>query len=720
MESLSIQVQPFVAWLLRSTLQASMLIGLILLVQITLRSKLGPRWSHTLWVLLLLRMVLPWTPQSRASIFNLIPRSFPQIQTEYAPAQPANESFKSPVADKKTTPAFAGAGSASAQAEVTSVGASDVLEVSSQPTTTVAQPGPAEARQAKSAFVRAANLLPLAWLAGALVLGIYICANNFSLLRIVRRERPLTEQKILDLLEDCKAEMGIRTILGVVATDKVKSACLFGFVRPRLLLPKGMIEALNREELRYVFLHELGHLKRHDIWLGWLTSILQALHWFNPLICLAFYHMRADRELACDALVLARLTSPVPAERGPSGGLARTQVDESRNYGRTIVSLLERFSRPQVLPALAGILETKAQLKRRIKMIARSKKTSPVQRAAAVLIFAVLAGVGLTDAYPAPPPFEFGTPVNLGPNVNTSSDDGGSRISADGLSLYFHSDRPGGYGGYDLYVATRESTEDEWGPAVNLGPRLNSWYDECMPGISADGLTLYFGSDRPGGYGNCDLWVTKRTTRNDAWGPPVNLGATVNSSSNDYQPNVSSDGLSLYFASNRPGGYGSFDLWVTTRATLSDPWGPGVNLGPTVNSSSSEYQPSISADGLSLFFEFGRPGGLGPDDIWVTTRATVSDPWGTPVNLGSQVNTSGDDGNPDISADGSTLYFTSNRPGGYGSYDIWQAPILSAPTCGDSEHPYPAVDLNKDCRVDLADLAVLLAHWLECTAPECD
>jgi len=326
MESLSVQVQPFVAWLLRSTLQASMLIGLILLVQIALRSKLGPRWSHALWLVLLVRMVLPWAPQSRASIFNLIPRSFPQIQTEYAAAQPANESFKSLVADKKTS-------------EVTSISTSDTSQGSSQPTVAVPQPSPAEARQSKPAFLRVANVLPLVWLAGALVLGGYICASNFSLLRIIQRERSLTDQRILDLLEDCKAEMGIRTILGVVATDKVKSACLFGFVRPRLLLPKGMIEALNREELRYVFLHELGHLKRHDIWLGWLMSILQVLHWFNPFVCLAFYRMRVDRELACDALVLAR-----------------TQPDESKNYGRTIVSLLERFSQARRLPAMAGIL----------------------------------------------------------------------------------------------------------------------------------------------------------------------------------------------------------------------------------------------------------------------------------------------------------------------------------------------------------------------------
>jgi beta-lactamase regulating signal transducer with metallopeptidase domain/Tol biopolymer transport system component len=362
MQSLSVQVQPFVAWLLRSTLQASMLIGLILLVQITLRSKLGPRWSHALWLVLLLRMVLPWAPQSRISMFSLIPELAPPGQTEYVPEQSAAQSIDSQAVNQDKT----GASPAAKES------AKDTL-----PTATPAHTAP----QVESAHFAVANVLPLLWLAGAMVLGIYICANNFALLRIVRRERPLTDQKILDLLEDCKAEMGIRTILGVVATDKVKSPSLFGFIRPRLLLPAGMIGALSPEDLRYVFLHELAHLKRHDIWLGWLMSILQVLHWFNPLVWLAFYHMRADRELACDALVLSR-----------------TESSRAKDYGRTIVSLLERFSCSQPLPAVAGILETKAQLKRRIKMIAQFKRNSYRWSALAVILIIILGSVSLPDA----------------------------------------------------------------------------------------------------------------------------------------------------------------------------------------------------------------------------------------------------------------------------------------------------------------------------------
>ena len=362
------QLQPFFEWLLRTTLQASLLICLIFLFQAVLRNKLGARWHYCLWLLLLIRMAMPWAPQSRVSVFNLIPQSLPQRQTEYIQQDVGDDAVSSDAASPST-------------AESTPVSTTEVVQDTSKAITVAPETGKETESQLKPLFSRAADILPLVWLTGALALAVYVCANNFNLLRIVKRERPLTDQKILDLLEDCKAEMGIRIILGVVATDKVKSPALFGFIRPRLLLPAGMLEALSPKELRHVFLHELAHLKRHDIYIGWLMSLLQVLHWFNPLIWLAFYRVRTDRELACDALVLAR-----------------TQSGQAKDYGRTIVSLLERFSRSQRLPAMAGILETKAQLKRRIIMIARFKKNSYQWSLWAIVLIIILACISLPDA----------------------------------------------------------------------------------------------------------------------------------------------------------------------------------------------------------------------------------------------------------------------------------------------------------------------------------
>jgi hypothetical protein len=304
--------------------------------------------------------------------------------------------------------------------------------------------------------------------------------------------------------------------------------------------------------------------------------------------------------------------------------------------------------------------------------------------------------------------FVFGTPENLGPIVNSSSGDGSPSISADGLELYFGSLRDGWS---DIWVTRRESIDDDWGEPVNLGLTVNNsaaWDSESS--ISADGLELYFASDRTGGTGGYDLWVTRRTTKNDPWGEPVNLGPNINTSVDDTDVCISVDGLSLYIESYRNGGHGRNDLWVTNRATTSEPWGELVNLGSIVNSSVSDGAPSISTDGLVLFFSDHpnpRPGGHGSTDIWMTRRATTSDPWGEPINLGPTVNSSSNDQGPNISSDGSTLYFFSRRSGGYGDFDLWQVSIE------------PIIDFNGDGTVDSADLCIMIDCW-GTNEPLCD
>jgi len=278
----------------------------------------------------------------------------------------------------------------------------------------------------------------------------------------------------------------------------------------------------------------------------------------------------------------------------------------------------------------------------------------------------------------------FGIPVNLGPPVNGSSDDWSPSISADGLELYFDSNRFGGFGGFDIWIATRATTDDTWGEPVNLGPMINGPAFEQAPRISADGLSLFFGSNRPGGFGGWDIWIATRQTRDADWSRAINLGSTVNSSAADSTPVISTDSLSLFFGSNRPGGSGNADLWLTTRETPHDDWGIPIDLAPPVNSEYCEAMGSISADGLMLVIGSSgigpyRPGGQGRADLWLATRATSSDPWGDMVNLGPVVNSPSYDLSHCITADGSRLYFASNRPGGFGGYDIWQIEIITVP-----------------------------------------
>jgi len=292
-----------------------------------------------------------------------------------------------------------------------------------------------------------------------------------------------------------------------------------------------------------------------------------------------------------------------------------------------------------------------------------------------------------------PADFRFGTAQNLGPTVNSSSSDGSPEVSSDGLTLYFDSMRGGGQGDWDIWTTTRMSGGN-WVKPVPLPAPINGPYADAGPSISADGLSLYFASDRPSGYGSFDLWVTIRKTTDDPWEAPVNLGSRVNSDAYDNHPSISSDGLSLYFDSARPGGEGTYDIWVTTRRTTQDAWGKPMNLGPMVNSLSYELSPSIWCDNKTLFFDTRVP----DRDVWVAFRQTPRGPWLIALPMGGSVNTYDFDSDPMLSADGSMLYFASDRPGG-GGQDLWQVSIS------------PIVDLNNDGVVDFKDFALFARSW---------
>jgi serine/threonine protein kinase len=327
------------------------------------------------------------------------------------------------------------------------------------------------------------------------------------------------------------------------------------------------------------------------------------------------------------------------------------------------------------------------------------------------LFVASLAAFGLfscLDTAPTYADFTFGEPVNLKMAIPVLDPrhDAIECLSPDGLEIYIMSDRTGGYGDDDLWVLKRASTNDSWGPPANVGSAINSSKSDCRACVSADGLTLYFMSNRPGGYSKYwNVYTATRASKSAPWGPAVNMGPKINTPGDaSFSPWLSTDGLELYFASNRTGGYGNFDIYVARRVTANDPWSDPVNIGPTVNSPYFEGHLSLSPDGLLLLFcddalNIPRPGGYGGGDMWMARRASPSDPWAAPVNLGPTVNGSAIGFRPCTSPDGRMLYFSTLLTLDISTHDNWQSPII------------PIVDFNADKKVDLVDLVMLIDDW---------
>ena len=286
---------------------------------------------------------------------------------------------------------------------------------------------------------------------------------------------------------------------------------------------------------------------------------------------------------------------------------------------------------------------------------------------------------------PARADFTFGEPVDLDvarlffPNSNIFV----TSFSSDNREMFVYSDLGGGQGGSDIWVLKRAAPEEAWGPPENLGPTVNSADGDGFASITGDGLELYFGSLRPGGYGNWDIYVATRATRTSPWASATNLGSKLNSSYVDGGVSVSSDGLELYFTSTRPPGYGASDLYVSKRATPQDPWGDPMNLGPVVNSAYYEDSPNLSPDGLLLLFESNRPGGYGKTDLWMTRRASHTAPWELVVNLGPTINSSEIDCQACLAPDGSALYFAWNWFDRPDPDRPWKAQIIPIGAPGD-------------------------------------
>ncbi len=274
-------------------------------------------------------------------------------------------------------------------------------------------------------------------------------------------------------------------------------------------------------------------------------------------------------------------------------------------------------------------------------------------------------------------------PVNLGPVVNSTANDQHPTISKDGLTLIFASDRPGGLGDFDLWVTRRNSLSDPWQAPVHV-PVLNSPSREYAPNLSADGHWLFFNSNRPGGCGGEDLYAAHRRNKHDdlGWETPIHLGCVLNTAADDAGPNLFEDPATrlfhLYFTRNlTPHDPDGFDIYVSTCASDLDScnrqglWSAAAYLAELSSPVRDTRTAVRRRDGLEMIFTSNRPGGSGSSDLWVSTRATTHDSWSRPVNLGPPINSSAFDGAPALSWDGDTLYFYSQRPGGLGGSDLY-------------------------------------------------
>lgn len=293
-------------------------------------------------------------------------------------------------------------------------------------------------------------------------------------------------------------------------------------------------------------------------------------------------------------------------------------------------------------------------------------------------------------------------PLNLGPNINSVDQEYMATVTTDENSIIFTRQINGNE---DFYRSFRIDTS--WTNAEYLSSNINTpSYNEGAQCISSDGQFLFFtGCNRPEGYGRCDLYVSQR--EGNGWSKPVNLGAPINTKGWESQPSISSDGRTLYFVSDRIGGYGSYDIWES-NLTDDGKWGEPINLGPNINTKYEEQSPFIHQDNETLYFSSDGWIGMGNKDLFISRKDTSGN-WGKVKNLGYPINTYGEERGLTINASGTRAYFSSNNFNGFGGFDIYTFQIPNAikpkPTNYVKGKVFDAVTKNPlDALVDIIDL----------------
>jgi outer membrane protein OmpA-like peptidoglycan-associated protein/tetratricopeptide (TPR) repeat protein len=260
-----------------------------------------------------------------------------------------------------------------------------------------------------------------------------------------------------------------------------------------------------------------------------------------------------------------------------------------------------------------------------------------------------------------PVPFK---PINMGPEINTANDEYLPVATADESMLIFTRKINSNE---DFYKSMK--VDGSWQTATYLSAQINTPnYNEGAQSISQDGKFLFFtGCNRPDGLGRCDIYIAQK--KGNDWGKPFDLSPPVNTPGWESQPSISADGRTLYFVSNRKGGYGGYDIW---KSRLTDKgWGEPENLGPNINTSFDEQSPFIHPDDSTFYFCSNGWPGMGNKDLFVS-RLNKKGEWGRPTNLGYPINSCGDENGLTITANGDYAFFASNNLNGYGGYDIYK------------------------------------------------
>ncbi len=347
------------------SIMAAVIIVLILFMKAAFKEKLSARWHYSIWFLLVIRLIIPYTPDFSENLDGFVLRNQGDIRVQTEEYAAGSTDMKADSANNEVEQAS----EYNAGYNLTITDEKDAIKNSENEKNSNSR--------IKQAIMEIASKI---WLVGVALLLLYILIINCLMsCRIRMTSVTAGSNDIRDILEYCKKLLNVRRDIPVVYQNHIKTPAISGVFKTKMLIPAGILDQLSADEIRYVILHELCHFKRRDMMVGMLQILLSVINWFNPFVWYAFNKMREDREPVCDEMVLSYINP-----------------DERRNYAETLIKILKCFSENRWVCSMANMSQGSVEnMEWRLKLINILKKRSVIPGVVIALVTITLGVAGI-------------------------------------------------------------------------------------------------------------------------------------------------------------------------------------------------------------------------------------------------------------------------------------------------------------------------------------
>ena len=339
---------------LSATIYGSIAGIVILVIKALMKNKLNKKYAYLLWMILIIKLVMPFGPESSFSLFNQIP-----IKINSQVNMNNNSNINEYIIDTD----YEGHSSKNTSQEAIITQSASIINNESE----------------KSIFI---NVIPLVWISGAVLTSVSYTVIYLHFMENIRKKENIKYDYLESVLNGCKEKLHIKRKINIVVDDMINSPSLIGIWKIRIIIPNNLTN-LSKEELQHIFLHELCHFKSKDTWVDNMLVFLQCIHWFNPIIWYLFKQMRNDMEMACDERVLSVLNEK-----------------DHNKYGLTMLTVLEKVNYNKKFALGLNMADDKKTIKKRVELIKNSKhflKKKKILTITGLICLLVMGGALLTN-----------------------------------------------------------------------------------------------------------------------------------------------------------------------------------------------------------------------------------------------------------------------------------------------------------------------------------